>query len=85
MGVGYYGKKAMSESDMYDGFWSRVIFTYHWSFWPRRCYTTGQWLFCTIAMRGRAIWTGPGDPIVEDRWYHRNEGLMLATGSVILA
>ena len=61
----------------YDSFMGRVILSYHIIFWPRRCYTSGQWLFFTIAMRGRAIWTGPGDPVIEDRWYHRHEGLML--------
>jgi hypothetical protein len=77
MGIGYYGKRAMSNDDVYDSFMNRVVLSYHRSFWPRRCYVTGQWLFCTIAIRGRAIWTGPGTPVLEDRWYHRNEGLML--------
>ena len=77
MGVGYYGKRAMVSDGMYDHFLDRAVFEYHWCWWPRRCYTSGQWLFFTVAIRGRAIWTGPGDPVIEDYWYHRNEGLML--------
>jgi hypothetical protein len=27
-------------------------------------------------MRGRRIIGGPGDPVVEDRWYHRDEAII---------
>lgn len=52
-------------------------FEYKYCVWPRRCYNTKRWLFLTTAMRGRRIITGPGEPIVEDRWYDSNEGLIM--------
>jgi hypothetical protein len=59
----------------YDPFDDRAVFEYKYSFIPRRCYTTGQWVW-GVAMRGRRIIGGPGDPVVEDRWYHRHEAII---------
>ena len=61
----------------YDGFMNRAQFEYKYSLWPRRCYNTGRWLWLETAMRGRAIWTGPGEPVVDDRWYDSNEALIM--------
>lgn len=72
LGTGY-GVQAGRD---YDGFNDRATFTYATSFWPRRCYQTGRWIWGT-ALRGRAVWTGPGEPVIEDRWYHRHEGLIM--------
>ncbi len=58
-------------------FLERARFEYQYCLWPRRCYNTGRGLWLTTAVRGRAIWTGPGEPVVEDRWYHRDEGLFM--------
>jgi hypothetical protein len=33
-------------------------------------------LFCQPAVRARVVYTGPGDPVVKDRWYHRQEALV---------
>lgn len=52
-------------------------FEYKFSLWPRRCYNTGRWLWLETAMRGRRILTGPGEPIVQDRWYDSNEALIM--------
>jgi len=60
----------------YDEFDDKAKFEYVYSVWPRRCHTTGQWLFMTVAMRGRRVITGPGEPVIEDRWYHRNEAII---------
>jgi hypothetical protein len=59
----------------YDPFDDRAVFEYKYSFIPRRCYTTGQWVW-GVAMRGRRIIGGPGDPVVEDRWYHHHEAII---------
>jgi hypothetical protein len=61
----------------YDPFDDRAVFTLQYCIWPRRCYITGRWLFCTLAMHGRRTITGPGDPVYEDRWYHRDEHLIM--------
>ena len=92
MGTGYYGKRAMS-NDQYDNFANRAVFKYQRCWWPRRCHATGRWLFGTVAVRGYVnntnvklpqrldvpqsnVYLAPGlDP--EERWYHRDEGLML--------
>ena len=47
------------------------------SWWPRSCYRSKSLLWFCWAYRARRIITGPGDPIVEDRWYDRNEFLIL--------
>ena len=59
-----------------DEFERRARFEYCWSFWPRRCYRSQRWIWGQ-AVRAEAIWTGPGEPIIEQRWLHRDEGLML--------
>ena len=92
MGMGYYGKRAMS-NDVYDSFANQAVFEYRRCWWPRRCYVTGRWLFGTVAVRGYIKETDIKLPKrldvlqsnvylatmldQEERWYHRNEGLML--------
>jgi hypothetical protein len=45
--------------------------------WPQRCEITGQRLWPgTLAYRGRAVWTGPGTPVVEELWHDRQEHLI---------
>jgi len=66
------------DSIMYeDWFTDRATFEYQYCFWPKRCYNTGQWLWLETAVRGRRIITGPGEPVVEDRWYHPHEALVM--------
>ena len=43
------------------------------SFIPRQCYVSGKKLWLTWAYRRTAMWTGPGDPIFEHRWYDKTE------------
>ena len=65
-----------------DDFERRARFEYRWSLCPRRCYRTGRRIW-GLAIRAEAVWTGPGEPITERRWLHRDEGLimMLKRGS----
>lgn len=60
---------------MYDAFDDRATFDYRYSLVPRRCYESNQ-LVWGLAVRGRRIITGPGTPVIEDRWYHRNEAII---------
>ena len=91
MGIGYYGRRAMS-NDVYDSFANQAVFEYRRCWWPRRCYATGRWLFGTVAVRGHIEETDVKLPrrldvlqsnvfltavMFQERWYHRNEGLML--------
>ena len=64
------------EVQTYDPFDDRATFEYVFCAWPRRCHTTGQWLFMETAMRGRRVINGPGEPVIEDRWFHRNEAII---------
>ena len=57
-------------------FEQRAQLSYGWSMWPRRCYRTSRWIWGP-AVRAEAVWTGPGEPIVERRWLHRDEGLIM--------
>jgi len=57
-------------------FEQRARFSYAWSLWPRRCYRTGRRVW-GLAVKAEAVWTGPGDPVLERRWLHRHEGVIL--------
>ena len=73
LGANYYGVAAEDETDRFN---SRAVFEYCMSVIPRRCYNSKKWIWGT-AMRGRRIITGPGESITEDRWYHKNEALIM--------
>jgi hypothetical protein len=47
------------------------------SFFPRRCYYTGKYLWLRHAYLGTAMITGPGEPVFEHRWCERKEYLFL--------
>ena len=49
---------------------------YAWSVWPRRCYRSERRVWGR-AVRVQAVWTGPGEPIVETRWLHRDEAVIM--------
>ena len=57
-------------------FMDRATFQYRTSWIPRRCYSTQRWIWGR-AVRGRQIITGPGDPVIEDRWYHPQEATIM--------
>jgi len=45
--------------------------------WPQRCLVSGKRLWPgTLAYRGRAVWTGPGEPAIEEHWHERHEHLI---------
>ena len=45
--------------------------------WPHRCEISGRRLWpSTWAYRGRAVYTGPGEPVVETRWHDREEHII---------
>jgi hypothetical protein len=70
-------ERAMRTLADQDDFERRAfLFEYCWSLWPRRCYRTGRRVW-GLAIRAEAVWTGPGEPILERRWLHRHEGVIL--------
>lgn len=45
--------------------------------WPQRCEITGRRLWPgTLAYRGQATYTGPGEPVIETRWHDKVEHLI---------
>ena len=57
----------------FDGFKTHCIGTeYKYSIWPRRCHISGKWILFEHAFKQTAMWTGPGDPIFEHRWYNKD-------------
>ena len=69
VGAGYV------DYESYDNFDDWAVFEYKYSFIPRRFFATDQWIW-GLAMRGRRIIHGPGDPLIQDRWYHRHEAIL---------
>lgn len=67
----------LDQIEIQDPFEYRARYEYKYCLWPRRCYQSSRPIWFTLAVRGRAVWTGPGEPAIEDRWYHRDEGLMI--------
>ena len=85
MGAGYSAKRRVNtgftgspayDFDGDDYFNSRADFHYKYSFIPRRCYNTNRWIW-GVAVRGRRVITGPGEPVIQDRWYHRHEAIIM--------
>ena len=44
---------------------------------PRRCYSTGRLLWFRKAYCTYRMYTGPGDPVYEYRWYDAHEFILL--------
>jgi hypothetical protein len=77
---GFISKKKKNMFDpgpqTYDVFNDRAVFEYRSSYIPRRCYNSNRWIWGT-AVRGRRTITGPGTPVIQDRWYHRHEAIIM--------
>ena len=71
-----YGVGQAPSVQAYDPFDDRASFEYKYSLWPRRCHNTDRWVW-GLAIRGRRVITGPGEPIYEDRWYDRHEAIIM--------
>lgn len=52
------------------------------SIWPRRCYYSNKRIWGN-AYRGTAMVTGPGEPVFETRWCHRDEYLFLKIKGIV--
>ena len=61
----------------FDGFKTHVVGTkIRLVLFPRKCHFTGKWLWMEKAYQQVAMWTGPGDPVFEERWYDKKEFLI---------
>jgi hypothetical protein len=43
---------------------------------PKRCHISNKSIWLKFAYRQIAMYTGPGDPVFEYRWYNKNEFLV---------
>lgn len=58
-------------------FYLRAEWQLCWVLWPHRCEISGKRLWPgTRAYRGRAVWTGPGEPVIEYKWHDPVEHLI---------
>lgn len=62
--------------EQFDIFNSRATFKLVYLLWPRRCYISNKRLWLTHAYKGTAVWTGPGEPVEEHRYYDEVEYLI---------
>lgn len=66
-----------------DDHWQEVSFWSHcigkqllFSLWPRKCYYSNKSLWLKQAYCITAMWTGPGEPVFENRWIDKHEFLI---------
>ena len=50
---------------------------------PKKCFLTGRVLMLENAYKQTALWTGPGDPIFEYRWYDKDEFLVARIKGIV--
>ena len=75
---GLYGMNitGMWIDEQYELFNQRAEFKQVYCVWPRRCHITGRRLWLTHAYKGTAVWTGPGENVVEVRYYDKIDYLI---------
>ena len=66
---------------MYEEYrWRSFAERAHWAmkfcWWPQRCTFSKRLVWLETARQGQAVWTGPGDPVVEHRWADPQEYLI---------
>jgi hypothetical protein len=64
------------EVQSYDPFWDRARPELKFSYLPRKCVESKKIIWLSKAYRYRRIITGPGDPIIEDRWVSKEEAIL---------
>jgi len=72
MGTGYY----MPGVNEYDHFYHKAIWRLKFTWFPKRSAITGHWLWLCRVYEGTAIYTGPGDPVIEFRYHGLTEHLI---------
>lgn len=66
-----------STTTYYDGFKDHCIGTQlKFAFTPKKCHISGKRIWFKKAYKQTAMWTGPGDPAFEHRWYNKDEFLI---------
>ena len=50
-------------------FYQRAQWRRRFAWLPHRCLLTNERIWLEFAYRGTAVWTGPGDPVLEHQWH----------------
>jgi len=67
-----------------DGFKRRCIGTeLKFVIRPRYCHLSNKFIWLEYAYRQTAMWTGPGDPLFEYRWYNKDEFLIARIKGIV--
>ena len=68
----------------YDVFRQRCVGTeLKFALLPRRCFLSNKQLWFRRAYCQTAMWTGPGDPAFEHRWYDPREFLIAKLKGIV--
>lgn len=68
----------------YNGFKTHCIGTkLKFVVWPKKCYFTNKTLWLKTAYEQVAMWTGPGDPVLEYRYYDKDEFLLARIKGIV--
>ena len=59
-----------------EPFRDRAVWRLRFMWRPKRSAITGHWLWLCHAYEGIAMWTGPGDTVLEFRYHERIEHLI---------
>ena len=57
-------------------FRKRIVWRRTFAWWPRKCAVTSKLIWLKPVWKGTIIWTGPGEPIIEDSFLSEGEYLM---------
>ena len=50
--------------------------TLEFTLFPKKCHISKKAIWLKFAYKQTAMWTGPGDPVFEHRWYDKTEFLV---------
>lgn len=67
-----------------DGFKNKCIGTeLKFAWFPKKCHITDKILWLKRAYMQTAMWTGPGDPLFEYRWYDKDQFLLARIKGIV--
>jgi len=58
-----------------DFFYSRAIWYAKFAWLPKRCDLSNKIIWFKVAYKGTAMFTGPGNPVIDTRWISKEDFL----------
>jgi hypothetical protein len=59
--------------EWYQSFFRKAQWRLTFAWRPHRCFLSDKWIWLELGYQGEAVWTGPGEPVFENRWLTKNE------------